>query len=131
MSSYTGSYYSDDAQTPKISVLSLGLHAVDGLLLDSIDEVFLQLLGEQVRRTIYECLEREGLHRHRIPEYLLRFDNFLERNFGRSARVIERQIARRLYRLLGLELVENPHYTLTDYFDIATNQPLGPFRGLI
>jgi hypothetical protein len=97
-----------------------GLHGVDGLLLESIDQVLVQLLGERVRGTIYTCLERQGLHKHQIPEYLPRFDAFLERNLGISGRVIERHIARRLYELLGLEFVEVPHYALTDYVDMAT-----------
>jgi hypothetical protein len=113
-----------DALTSNISASSLGLRAFDDLLLESIDEVLLQLLGEHVRRTIYTCLERQGLHRHRIPECLPRFDTFLEKNFGKSGRVIERQIARRLYELLGLELVEVPHYALTDYVDMATRLQL-------
>ena len=96
---------------------------VDGrfstLLLESIEEALVNLLGQRVKQTIYGCLERQGLRKHQIPEYLPRFDAFLEDNFGRSGAVIERQIAKRLYTRLGMNLVEVPHYALTDYVDMA------------
>jgi hypothetical protein len=99
------------------------LCGVDGrfstLLPESIEEVLVNLLGEQVKQTIYECLERQGLRKPQIPEDLPRFDAFLEDNFGRGGAVIERQIARRLYTRLGLNLVKVLHYALTDYVDIA------------
>jgi hypothetical protein len=102
---------------------SSGLCEVDGLfstvLSESIEEVLVNLLGEHVKQTIYECLERQGLRIPQLPEYLPRFDAFLEDNFGRAGAVIERQIARRLYTRLGLNLVVVPHYALTDYVDMA------------
>jgi hypothetical protein len=92
------------------------------LLLDSIDEVLVNLLGEHVKQTIYGCLERQGLRKHQILENLPRFDAFLEDNFGRAGAVIERQIAKRLYAQLGLDLFEVPHYALTDYVNVASQR---------
>lgn len=92
------------------------------LLSDSIEEALGSLLGERVKQAIYGCLEREGLRKHQIPEHLQRFDTFLEDSFGRGGRVIERQIAKRLYTQLGLELIEVPHYALTDYVVMASRR---------
>jgi hypothetical protein len=89
------------------------------LLSDSIEEALGNLLGERVKQAIYACLERQGLTQHQIAEHLPRFDAFLEDNFGRGGKVIERQIAKRLYTQLGLELVEVPRYALSDYVDMA------------
>lgn len=92
------------------------------LLSDSIGEVLGDLLGGRAKQAIYGCLERQGLPQHQIPEYLPRFDAFLEDTFGRGGRVIERQIAKRLYTQLGLELIAVPHYGLTDYVDMASRR---------
>jgi len=92
------------------------------LLSESIEETLVNLLGEHVKQTIYECLERQGLRKCQIPEHLPTFDAFLKDNFGRAGAVIERQIARRLYTRLGLKLVQVPHYGLTDYVDTAFRQ---------
>jgi hypothetical protein len=90
------------------------------LLLDSIDEVLGNLLGERAKQIIYGCLERQGLRKHQIPENLPGFNAFLEDNFGRGGAAIERQIAKRLYAQLGMQLVEATHYALTDYVDMAS-----------
>jgi hypothetical protein len=92
------------------------------LLSDSIAEVLGDLVGERAKQAIYGCLERQGLPQHQIPEYLPRFDAFLEDNFGRAGRVIETQIAKRLYTQLGLELIAVPHYSLTDYVDMVSRR---------
>ncbi len=93
--------------------------SISTLLSESIEEVLGNLLGDRAKHAIYLCLERQGLQRHQIPEYLSRFEVFLEDNFGRAGGVIERQIAKRLYRGLGLDMVEVPHLALTDYVDMA------------
>lgn len=122
MSLNTQSFSSNSAA--KSNTLISDPRELDAVLLESIDEVLIQLLSDHVKQTIYQCLERQGLQRHQIPEYLPRFDAFLEENFGKSSRVIERQIAKRLYELLGWQLVEVPHYTLTDYVDMATRRSI-------
>jgi hypothetical protein len=95
---------------------------VSTLLSESIDAVLDNILGGRVKQTIYGCLERQGLRKYQIPEDLRGFDAFLEEKFGRGSGVIERQIARRLYASLGLELTEVPHFALADYVDIASRR---------
>lgn len=93
------------------------------LLSGSIQEVLGDLLGDRAKQAIYACLERQGLPQDQIPEHLPRFDTFLEYTFGRAGRVIETQIAKRLYNQLGLDLVAVPRYGLTDYVGMASRRP--------
>ncbi|MGP8069566.1 MAG: hypothetical protein ACLP5V_06715 [Candidatus Bathyarchaeia archaeon] len=65
------------------------------LLLESIDEVLGNLLGERAKQIIYVRLERQGLLKHKIPEDLTGFDAFLEDTFGRGGAAIEREVAKR------------------------------------
>jgi len=90
------------------------------LLLNSIDEVLGNLLGERAKQIIYGCLENHGLRKNQIPANLRGFDAFLEDNFGRGGPAIERQIAKRLYTQLGMQLDESVHYALADYADMAS-----------
>jgi len=90
------------------------------LLLNAIDEVLGNLLGERAKQIIYGCLENQGLRKNQIPENLCGFDAFLEDNFGRGGPAIERQIAKRLYTQLGMQLDESAHYALADYVDMAS-----------
>jgi hypothetical protein len=99
--------------------------SISTLLSESIEEVLGNLLGERAKQAIYVCLERQGLQRQQIPEHLSRFDAFLEDNFGKAGAVIERQIAKRFYTVLGLDLVEEPHHALTDYVDMASRRLSG------
>ncbi len=93
--------------------------SISTLLSESIEAVLGNLLGDRGKQAVYLSLERQGLERHRIPEHLSSFEVFLEDNFGRAGGVIERQIAKRFYRVLGLDMVEVPYLGLTDYVDIA------------
>jgi len=80
----------------------------------------LMVLGETVRRTIYQCLERKHqLKREEIPEKLPTFHEALERMTGAGAKVIERQIARNLYSRLGLNFTGRMDWTIVEYFDHA------------
>lgn len=90
------------------------------LLLNSIDEVLGNLLGERAKQIIYGCLENQGLRKNQIPENLRGFDTFLEDNFGRGGPAIERQIAKRLYTQLGMQLDKSAHYALANYVDMAS-----------
>lgn len=102
---------------------SSGLCEVDGkfstVLLESIDEVLVNVLSERVKQTIYGCLVKQGVRKQQIPENLPAFDAFLENNFGKGGGVLGRKIAKRLYTQLGLQFVEVPQCTLTDYADMA------------
>jgi hypothetical protein len=104
------------------------MNSSSDLLSDSIERVLGDLLGERAKQTIYACLERQGLPQHQIPKHLPRFDTFLEDTFGRAGRVIETQIAKRLYTQLDLELIAVPHYGLTDYVDMASRRLYGVKR---
>lgn len=55
--------------------------SISTLLSESI-EVLGSLLGDRAKQAIYVCLEKQGLQRQHIPEYLSRFEVFLEDNFG-------------------------------------------------
>jgi hypothetical protein len=98
------------------------MNSSSDLLLDSIEEVLGNLLGKRAKQAMYACLDRQGLAQHQIPEHLPRFDAFLEEKFGRASKIIELQIAERLYTQLGLELIAVPRYGLTDYVDMVSRQ---------
>jgi len=109
-----------DSPSPSRKEMDAGLSA---LLLQSVKEALVNVLGEGVTAATYVCLERQGLRTEQIPEDLPRFDAFLEDTFGKvSGAVIQRQIAKRLFTLFGLEFVKVPDYALTDYVDVASRQ---------
>ena len=69
----------------------------DRLFLETVDEVLDDLLGRKVRTAIYDYLERNYyIAREDVPKRLGDFLMILERNFGPSAKTIERTIAKRL-----------------------------------
>jgi hypothetical protein len=105
-----------------ISSLSEVDTCISSLLLESIDEVLVNLLGEGVTQAIYARLEGQGLKKQQIREDLPRFDAFLEETCGRASEVIERQVAKRFYTLLGLVFVKVPDYALTDYIEEASRR---------
>ncbi len=93
----------------------------DKLLLEAID-YGLNVLGETVRRTIYESLENHyELKRSEIPERLEVFHKALERMFGASSKTVERLIATNLYQRLGLSFTPQPDWTLIEYVNHAKN----------
>jgi len=80
----------------------------------------LMVLGETVRRTIYQCLESKyQLKREEIPKKLDTFHEALEGLLGAGARLIERQIARNLYSRLDLNFTARMDWTIVEYFDHA------------
>jgi hypothetical protein len=87
----------------------------DGILQEAVD-YGLMVLGEVVRRTIYECVEnRYQLKRREIPERLEAFHMALERMFGASAERVERLIAKNLYQRLSLNFTPHSDWTLIEY----------------
>ena len=107
----------------RISVTEIKrVNSSSDLLSDSIEKVLGDFVGERAKQAIYACLERQGLPQYQIPEHLPRFDTFLGDTFGRASRVIETQIAKRLYTQLGLELIAVPHYGLTDYVEMVSRR---------
>jgi hypothetical protein len=88
-------------------------------LLEAVDYGLL-VLGEIVRQTIYERIEKDhGIKRAEIPERLEAFHKALESVLGVSAKTVERLLARNLYQRLGLNFTPHPEWTLIEYVDHA------------
>ena len=88
-------------------------------LLKAVDYGLL-VLGEIVRKTIYERLESNyQVKRADIPEKLESFHRALAGLFGRRGIIIERLIARKLYSKLRLKFEEHEGWTLVDYVNHA------------
>jgi hypothetical protein len=76
-------------------------------LVQAVDEALL-VPGEIVRTTIYERIERSyQLRRQEIPETLQTFQLALEDLLGKSAKVMEKLIAKSLYRRLKLNFTQH------------------------
>jgi hypothetical protein len=96
------------------------------ILLEAVD-YGLMVLGEIVRQTIYERIEKDhGLKRAEIPERLEAFHKALGSVLGVSAKTVERLIAKNLYQRLGLNFTPRPEWTLIEYVDHAktTSKPI-------
>jgi hypothetical protein len=88
-------------------------------LLEAIDDALL-VPGEIVRSAIYDCIEkRHRIKREEIPEKVELFHKSLQQLLGGSAKVIEKLIAKSLYRKLGLNFNEHKDWTLLDYINHA------------
>jgi len=73
-----------------------------------------------VRTAIYERIERSyQLKREEIPEKLKTFQLALEDLLGESAKVMEKIIAKSLYRRLKLSFTQHDGWTLVDYVNHA------------
>jgi len=94
-------------------------------LLHAIDDG-LAVPGEIVRAAIYERLERSyQVKREEIPEKLEAFHRALEGLLGKSAEVMERLIAKSLYRGLGLDFMEHANWNIVDYVNHAKKARVG------
>jgi hypothetical protein len=89
-----------------------------GLLLESLDEAFADLMGTAVRESFYGYFEkRYGISRAAIPERLEEFVSILAESLGVvGAGRIGRAVAKRLYTKLGVKFTVREDYTLLDYF---------------
>lgn len=93
--------------------------ALDDALREASDQGLL-VLGEIVRETIYQRIERtHQVKREEIPEKLGTFHEALQVMFGARVKVIERLIARDLYGRLGLNFTTHDGWTIVEYFDNA------------
>jgi hypothetical protein len=93
--------------------------SLEKILLEAVDEGLL-VPGEIVRTAIYERLERSyQVKRGEIPEKLETFQLALEDLLCKSAKVMERLIARSLYRRLKLNFTQHDGWTLVDYVNHA------------
>jgi len=89
------------------------------VLLQAIDQG-LAIPGEIVRAAIYERIERSyQLKREEIPEKLETFHLALQDLLGGAARVMEKLIAKNLYRGLGLNFTEHANWSIVDYVNHA------------
>ena len=86
----------------------------DNLVL-AVDEALL-VPGEIVRTAIYERIERSyQIRREEIPEKLETFCQALQDLLGAGGKVMEKLIAKSLYRRLKLSFTEHDGWTLVDY----------------
>lgn len=93
--------------------------ALDDALREASDHGLL-VLGEVVRTTIYQRIERtHQVRREEIPEKLGTFHEALQVVFGAPAKVVERLIAKELYDRLGLSFTAHNDWTIVEYFDHA------------
>ena len=92
---------------------------LEKILLEAVDEGLLTP-GEIVRAAIYERLERSyQVKREEIPEKLETFHLALEDLLDKSGKVMEKLIAKSLYRRLELSFTEHDGWTLIDYVNHA------------
>jgi len=88
-------------------------------LLHAIDDG-LAVPGEIVRTAIYDRIERSyQLRREEIPDHLETFHKALQDLLGAGARVMEKLIAKSLYRRLKLNFTQHDGWTLIDYVNHA------------
>lgn len=92
----------------------------DDSLLNSIDEVFVELLGTRVKHAFYDSLERnQRISREELPQHLDKFQEALEAVLGTGGDTVGRTIAKRLYAKLQLDFKPRSDYRLTDYVETA------------
>jgi hypothetical protein len=109
----SASYIGGGVYTPDTTARS-----VDGLLLQSIDEVLSDLLGRRAREAIYDHLERNhSLARSEIPKHITKFLELLDETFGKGGRTIWKLIVRRMYEKLEWKFYDNPGYEFIDYME--------------
>jgi hypothetical protein len=92
---------------------------LEKILLEAVDEGLL-VPGEIIRAAIYERLERiYQVKRGEIPEKLETFHLALEDLLDKSGKVMEKLIAKSLYRRLELNFTQHDGWTLIDYVNHA------------
>jgi hypothetical protein len=85
----------------------------------AFDEALL-VPGEIVRTAIYGRIERSyQIRREEIPEKLETFHQALQDLLGAGGKVMEKLIAKSLYRRLKLSFTEHDGWTLVDYVNHA------------
>jgi hypothetical protein len=94
------------------------------LLVESLNESFVTILGEIPKKTVYDILEKNhGIAWNHIPERLNEFTVALETLFGAvPSKAMVRFIVKRLYSKLGLTYIERPEWRLPDYVSEAKSR---------
>ncbi len=83
----------------------------------------LSVPGKIVRTAIYDRIEKSyGLKREDVPEKLEAFHRALEDLLGEIAKVMEKLIAKNLYRRLGLNFTEHANWSIVDYVNHAMGE---------
>ena len=89
------------------------------VLLQAIDDALL-VTGEVVRAAIYDRLQRtHQIRREEIPEKLDLFHTALRDLLGAGCEILERLIAKNLYRRLSLDFSGHEDWTLLDNVEHA------------
>jgi hypothetical protein len=95
---------------------------VNRVLAQALDDG-LSVPGEIVRTAIYDRIEKSyGLKREDIPEKLEAFHRALKDLLAESAKVMEKLIAKNLYRRLGLNFTEHANWSIVDYVNHARGE---------
>ncbi len=85
-------------------------------IVESMDGAIRSLLSDEVLEAFHSNLkEKESIGPEEISDRLPAVSLVLKKYFGRSAEVIERAIAQRLYARYGLEFQKNLNFQLEDY----------------
>ena len=93
---------------------------LDGLLVESIDEVLIGLLGRKTREAIYDYIERNYyFNRENLPKNLHKFFELLDRTFGKGSKTIGNAIIKKLFEKLKWEFAEIPGFEFFDYLEAA------------
>jgi hypothetical protein len=87
----------------------------DTCILEAVDEA-LSVLGESSKQAFYSLVEKShNIKREEIPEKIEIFHGALTDILGVGSKIMERLIARMLYRKLVLDFEEREEWTLVDY----------------
>jgi hypothetical protein len=87
----------------------------NALLVESIDESITSLLSHQVADALFAHLKNRSVTRDQIFYQLDTIHSILERLFGPSTRIIEKDITKRLYLKLGIRFIDDPRMTLASH----------------
>ncbi|MBS7646253.1 MAG: hypothetical protein QXK93_00160 [Candidatus Bathyarchaeia archaeon] len=88
-------------------------------LIEAVDEGLL-MLGESGREVVYFRLRHSyAINKENIPSHPEIFIECIRKIFGSGAKVIEKNIAKILYRKLGLEYVEKKNFEFLEYLKEA------------
>ena len=97
------------------------LQEFNELFCRAVDESISEILGANVRSSLYAALEKQyAVTRDELPYRLETMYAVLENVFGfRSSRIIENHIIRKFYHNLNLPFDTVDGYTLKDYVEAA------------
>jgi hypothetical protein len=90
------------------------------LALDAVDDGLVILGDEPVIHAFYDSLQkRRRIKREEIFDNLNVLHEFMKYMFQEGARILEKRMAKSLYRKVGLLFTEHADWTLTQYIEEA------------